>query len=209
MADRPERLEPYLEKALREAKRNTSWVDPNERVGGRASSASRAACSTHEPFLADFEPFAAEVAAAGERSALGQLVLRLTSPGVPDIYNGDELPFFALVDPDNRRPVDWARPPRRARLARRAARRRAKLRVIREALALRRRRPRGVRRRRYEPLAAGEGTCAFRRGSDVVVAVPVRGDEPEVELPRGRWRNVLEGVEPALGGYSVLLLERR
>ena len=82
------------------------------RVGGARSSASSAGCSTHEPFLADFEPFAAELAAAGARSAIGQLVLRLTSPGVPDIYNGDELPYFALVDPDNRRPGRLGRPPR-------------------------------------------------------------------------------------------------
>ena len=49
----------------------------------------------------------AEVAAAGERAALGQLLLKLTVPGLPDIYNGDELPLLSLVDPDNRRPVDW------------------------------------------------------------------------------------------------------
>ena len=88
-------------------------------AGRPRSSASRRGSATHEPFLADFEPFAAEVAARGERSSLGQLVLRLTSPGVPDIYQGDELPYLALVDPDNRRPVDWAVAPRRAR--RRAA----------------------------------------------------------------------------------------
>ena len=49
----------------------------------------------------------AEVAAAGDRAALGQLLLKLTVPGLPDIYNGDELPLLSLVDPDNRRPVDW------------------------------------------------------------------------------------------------------
>ena len=58
-------------------------------------------------FREDFDPFVAEVAAAGERAALGQLALKLTVPGLPDIYNGDELPLFSLVDPDNRRPVDW------------------------------------------------------------------------------------------------------
>ena len=133
-------------------------------------------------------------------------MLRLTSPGVPDIYNGDELPYFALVDPDNRRPVDWLvrlpRWPARAPPAR-----------VREAA----RDPRGARPARppaggvrpsYEPLPAGEGTCAYRRGEDVVVAVPVRGDDPEVELPRGRWHNVLEGIGDALGGYRLLLLER-
>jgi (1->4)-alpha-D-glucan 1-alpha-D-glucosylmutase len=83
----------------------------------------------------------------------------------------------------------------------------AKLHVIREALALRRRRPEAFAGA-YEPLAAAEGTCAFRRGGDVVVGVAVRGAGPELELPPGRWRNVLEGVERALPGYRVSLLER-
>jgi hypothetical protein len=75
------------------------------------------------------------------------------------------------------------------------------------ALALRRRRPEAFAGA-YEPLAAAEGTCAFRRGGDVVVGVAVRGAGPELELPPGRWRNVLEGVERALPGYRVSLLER-
>ncbi|MGH2944488.1 MAG: malto-oligosyltrehalose synthase, partial [Solirubrobacteraceae bacterium] len=102
----PERLEGYVEKALREAKRNTSWIDQDhaweERVRRFA-----VALLTHEPFLASFEPFVAEVAEVGERAALGQLLLKLTVPGVPDVYQGDELIDLSLVDPDNRRPVDW------------------------------------------------------------------------------------------------------
>ena len=62
---------------------------------------------THPAFLESFEPFVADVALAGERIALGQVVLRFTAPGVPDIYQGDELWDLSLVDPDNRRPVDW------------------------------------------------------------------------------------------------------
>jgi (1->4)-alpha-D-glucan 1-alpha-D-glucosylmutase len=203
-----DRLEGYLEKALREAKRNTSWIDQN---AGWERAVKRFATGllTHEPFLADFAPVQARIAAAGARSSIGQLVLRLTSPGVPDVYNGDELPYFALVDPDNRRPVDWET--RRAALASRDAPHgdSAKLHVIREALALRRRRPEAFAEGGYEPLRAGEGTVAYRRGKDVVVAVPVRGDDPELDLPRGRWRNVLEGVENAIGGYRVCLFERR
>ena len=60
--------------------------------------------------------------AAGDRAALGQLLLKLTVPGVPDIYQGDELLCLSLVDPDNRRPVDWEAPPRAARRARRRRR---------------------------------------------------------------------------------------
>jgi (1->4)-alpha-D-glucan 1-alpha-D-glucosylmutase len=201
-----ERLEPYVEKALREAKRNTSWVEPNLRWEGAVKRFCRSLLE-HEPFLADFAPFAAEVAAAGSRSAIGQLLLRLTAPGVPDIYGGDELPYFALVDPDNRRPVDWDARRRALAAGAKLSGDTVKLHVIRQALALRGRRPEAFAGA-YEPLGASEGTCAYRRGDDVVVAVPVRGDEPEFELPPGRWRDLLAGVEQALGGSRVALLER-
>src|SRR5262245_7537712 len=72
-----DRLEPYLDKALREAKRNTSWVDRNE-PWEAAVKRFATGLLTHEPFLADFEPLAAELAEAGARSSIGQLVLRLT-----------------------------------------------------------------------------------------------------------------------------------
>jgi (1->4)-alpha-D-glucan 1-alpha-D-glucosylmutase len=174
----PERLEAYMEKALREAKRNTSWVEPNERWESEVKAFCRGLYA-NDRFRADFEPFAAEVAAAGERAALGQLALRLTAPGVPDIYQGDEHTLLALVDPDNRRPVDWT--PRTS----------PKSELIRTVLELRRRRPEAFAGA-YEPLAAPGGVCAFRRGEDVVVAVPVReGAEPEP--PAGRWREVVRG----------------
>ena len=111
---------------------------------------------------------------------------------MPDIYNGDELPYFALVDPDNRRPVDWGA--RSQALERRDS---PKLELIRTLLALRDRRPQSFEDA-YEPLPAAEGTCAYRRGDDVAVAVPVRGGEPECELPPGRWRNLLEGYPAAV-----------
>ncbi|MGH2897594.1 MAG: malto-oligosyltrehalose synthase, partial [Solirubrobacteraceae bacterium] len=99
-----QRLTGYLEKALREAKRTTSWVDQDHVREGRVTGFATALL-THRPFLDSFEPFVAEVAAAGERAALGQLLLKLTVPGVPDVYQGDELIDLSLVDPDNRRPV--------------------------------------------------------------------------------------------------------
>jgi (1->4)-alpha-D-glucan 1-alpha-D-glucosylmutase len=201
-----DRLEQYLEKALREAKRNTTWVEPNARWEEAVKRFCRSLLE-HEPFLADFEPFAAEVAAAGARSAIGQLVLRLTAPGVPDVYGGDELLYLALVDPDNRRPVDWDARRRALAGLGRPTPETVKLYVIREALALRARRPEAFAGA-YEPLPAAEGTCAYRRGDDVVVALPVRGGEPELELPSGRWRDVLPGVAQALGGFRVALLER-
>src|SRR3954451_2711952 len=127
----PERLEAYLEKAMREAKVHTNWVEPDAEHEAAVQAFARA-LYTHRPFLGDFEPFQREMAAAGERAALGQLLLKLTVPGVPDIYQGDELEDLSLVDPDNRRPVDWRA--RRAALADPPP----KLRLIRRALAPRR-----------------------------------------------------------------------
>ncbi|MDX6691363.1 MAG: (1-_4)-alpha-D-glucan 1-alpha-D-glucosylmutase, partial [Solirubrobacteraceae bacterium] len=170
----PDRLEGYLEKAMREAKRNTNWVDQNhdweERVKRFA-----VALLTHRSFLEDFEPFLAEVAAAGERSALGQLALKLSVPGVPDVYQGDELIDLSLVDPDNRRPVDWdAR--RDALAALRAGeaptRETMKLHLIERALALRARRP-ATFAGGYEPVEAGAAVLAFTRGDDADVLVVV------------------------------------
>jgi (1->4)-alpha-D-glucan 1-alpha-D-glucosylmutase len=200
----PGRLARYVEKALREAKRNTSWVEPNEEWESNVLRFCEQLLVSPR-FLDDFEPFAAEVAGLGERAALGQLVLRLTAPGVPDVYQGDELTFLALVDPDNRRPVDWRH--RREALGAGLTGETVKLWTIRELLALRARRP-GSFDGAYEPLAAGAGTCAFRRGDDVAVAVPVRGLEPGVELPPGRWRDLLDGLAPLLGGYRPRVLER-
>src|SRR5262249_19595301 len=104
----PDRLEAYVEKALREAKRNTSWVEPNEKWEAQVKRFCRA-LYVSDRFGADVEPFAGDVAETGRLAALGQVALRLTSPGVPDVYQGDELELLALVDPDNRRPVDWER----------------------------------------------------------------------------------------------------
>ncbi|HEX3834788.1 MAG TPA: malto-oligosyltrehalose synthase, partial [Solirubrobacteraceae bacterium] len=102
----PERIEGYMEKALREAKRNTNWVDQNGAWESAVLEFCRALYS-HEGFLAEFEPFVARLTRLGEAVALRTVALKLTSPGVPDIYQGDEMPLLALVDPDNRRPVDW------------------------------------------------------------------------------------------------------
>ena len=129
--------------------------------------------------------------ALGRRIAAAQVLLKLTAPGVPDIYRGDELEDLSLVDPDNRRPVDWDA--RRAALA--ALRAGAepteetlKLYVTWKALALRAERPAAFAGS-YEPVDLGPGVCAFVRGGDVLVAAAVRKDA-DVRLPRG-WRDVL------------------
>ncbi|MGH2949089.1 MAG: malto-oligosyltrehalose synthase, partial [Solirubrobacteraceae bacterium] len=196
-----ERLEAYMEKALREAKRNTSWIEPDT-AHEEAVKAFCRALYDHRPFLADFEPFAAEVARAGDRAALGQLLLKLTVPGVPDIYQGDELLALSLVDPDNRRPVDWER--RRELLA--EVRRGAaptdetrKLWLIVRALTLRAHRPDAFSGD-YEPLDAGADACAFLRGGSVLAAVRLRGDGGTLDVPAGTWRDVLRGGERHLSG---------
>ncbi len=215
-----DRLEAYVEKALREAKRNTSWVEPDDDWEARVKRFAVALLS-HEPFLEDFEPFAARVAEEGRRSALGQLLLKLTSPGVADIYQGDELEALSLVDPDNRRPVDWAaRREALDALLRGAAPSPAtmKLHVIRTALELRSRRPVAFAGA-YEPLSAGAGVCAYLRGGDVLVVVPVRDwDGASIAELAGRWRDVLGSGERDLAHevsvaelvapYGVGLFER-
>ncbi len=176
-----ERLDEYLEKALREAKVNTTWIDQDaEWEAGAKAWASR--------LLADAElgAYAARLAERAERIVLGTTLLKLTVPGVPDIYQGDELPFLALVDPDNRRPVDWEL--RRRLLA--SPEPPPKLDLIRRTLALRAQRPRAFGGA-YEPLEAGEDVVAFTRGGEVLVAVAVRGDLSGFRAAEGEWRDVL------------------
>jgi (1->4)-alpha-D-glucan 1-alpha-D-glucosylmutase len=204
----PERLEGYVEKALREAKRNTTWVEQDHDWELRVKRFAVALLS-HKPFLADFAPFVEALSVAGERSALGQLLLKLTVPGLPDIYQGDELIDLSLVDPDNRRPVDWDA--RRAALAElrsgaEPTRETMKLHVISRALELRTRRSEAFAGA-YVPIDAGADVCAFTRGDgDVLVAVALRpaGEAASVDVPPGRYRDVLSGVEHDLGGPTPL-----
>jgi len=195
-----ERLQAYVEKALREAKRTTNWIEPDE-AHEAAVQAYCAALYSHEAFLADFEPFAAELAVAGDRAALGQLLLKLTVPGLPDVYQGDELLALSLVDPDNRRPVDWELRRRLLAEVRRGAAptpESRKLWLIVRALVLRRSRPRAFAGA-YEPLDAGPSTVAFLRGGEVLAAAAVRGVGDPLELPSGRWRDALWGGEHEAG----------
>ena len=173
----PGRLERYLEKALREAKRTTSWLEPDETHEQRVTDFVRSLYSNQE-FLDDFEPFAARVAGAGEHTSLGALLLRLTSPGLPDLYQGDALWSLNLVDPDNRRPVDW-RTHRAALLESGPTRRTLKAHLIHRVLHLRRERPAAFAGD-YEPLDLGPDHVGFVRGGAVRVVVPLRpGDRAD------------------------------
>jgi (1->4)-alpha-D-glucan 1-alpha-D-glucosylmutase len=105
-----ERIKNYMHKALAESKANTNWINPNEKW--------LKACDHFIDFILDrqragafwkdFVPFAADLSWRGMNLSLAQVVLKLTVPGVPDFYQGTELWDFSLVDPDNRRPVDYS-----------------------------------------------------------------------------------------------------
>src|SRR5260370_27051085 len=91
------------------AKRRTSWVNPSQPYDGAVGAFIRGLLAPDGPFLPAFRPFQRLVAAHGAVNSLAQTLLKLTVPGVPDFYQGTELWDLALVDPDNRRPVDFAR----------------------------------------------------------------------------------------------------
>ncbi|HEY2053715.1 MAG TPA: malto-oligosyltrehalose synthase [Solirubrobacterales bacterium] len=226
------RVEEYVRKALREAKRNTSWVEPDEQWEGAVLEFCRRLYGPGELHDA-IAAFAARHMPRGERASVGQLLLKLTTPGVPDVYQGDELWTLSMVDPDNRRPVDWDE--RRDALASLDSgapvdRANMKMHLIRRALSLRTRRPEPFAGA-YRPLAAVGPLCAFTRGEDEILAVAaVRDDSTGAtfHLPdgaAGEWRDVLAGSGPdgartvtigpevpfdqvRLPGWPVALLER-
>ncbi|MGP3505751.1 malto-oligosyltrehalose synthase [Paracidovorax citrulli] len=101
-----ERIQQYMVKAMREAKQQTNWLFPDEAYEGAVARYIDGALST-ERFVRELERFVQSIAPYGFRNSLCQLALKLTVPGVPDIYQGCEHWNFSLVDPDNRRPVDF------------------------------------------------------------------------------------------------------
>ncbi|MDX6640661.1 MAG: (1-_4)-alpha-D-glucan 1-alpha-D-glucosylmutase, partial [Solirubrobacteraceae bacterium] len=126
----------------------------------------------------DVTAFADRLASVAEPIVLGQKLLQLTAPGVPDVYQGDEDEFLALVDPDNRRPVDWA--------ALRTDSPSSKLALTRAALGL------GLAPgMSYLPCDAGPGAIAYYRDEGrVFVAVAVRPGAELPEPPAGSWREL-------------------
>ncbi len=104
-----ERMRAYIVKAAREGKVDTSWITPNEAYeqGFQDFVTAILEPNEHNAFLKDFSAFAEQIAHFGHLNSLTQTVLKLTAPGVPDFFQGTELPTLSLVDPDNRRPVDF------------------------------------------------------------------------------------------------------
>jgi (1->4)-alpha-D-glucan 1-alpha-D-glucosylmutase len=193
----PERVSAYMRKALREAKRNTGWISPNTEWEDAVLRFCRALPSD-AGFLTEFSPIVARLGELGRRAVLGQLALKLTVPGVPDIYQGDELWNRSLVDPDNRRPVDFARSAELLRA--RDFGSEPKLWLTSELLALRARKPEPFTGA-YDPIDAGDGTVAFIRGGEVFVAVELRPGVEAVAPPHGEWEVV---VRDDLHGVTVL-----
>jgi len=207
-----ERIEVYMLKAIREAKQNTSWIYRNADYENAVSSFVKAVLTPSEKnrFLNDFIPFQRSVARIGLWNGLSQTLLKLTSPGVPDIYQGNELWQFSLVDPDNRRPVDFARRERAfayirqlgsdpdgvSRLLETPEDGRLKLYVIWKTLCLRRQIPKVFETGEYVPLGVSgtkaDHIVAYLRTShdtSILVVAPrliatlLNGDGDNVDVP--------------------------
>ena len=187
-----ERAAAYLQKALREAKVGTSWLDPDDDYEQRAQAFLGQAMSL------DIGGFADSLTASWTSTVLAQKLVQLTMPGVADCYQGTELVALSLVDPDNRRPVDYAR--RQELLDGGSDGLDAdKLAVVATCLRLRRDHPEWFLRGSYTPLDAPAETLAFSRADAVVVAVPLRGGVAgEPQLPEGDWSDLLPGLPVSL-----------
>ncbi|RJK92933.1 malto-oligosyltrehalose synthase [Vallicoccus soli] len=204
-----DRLTAYLEKATREAKRHTTWTTPDAAYDAAVKGFAEAVLASPE-VRASVEAFVAEVEPHVRAVVLGQKLVQLAMPGAPDVYQGTELVDLSLVDPDNRRPVDYAL--RRGLLARLDAGEAPegldmeKLLVVSRALRLRREHPAWFGAgSTYEPVATSSSHAVAFARSGSVVAVATRlpaAVEREggwggatVSLPPGTWTDVLGGAD--------------
>jgi (1->4)-alpha-D-glucan 1-alpha-D-glucosylmutase len=233
-----QRIQDYMAKALNEAKVNSSWIEPNQ-VWIDAVRGFVAAILEPGPqnrFLPTFEPLAERLATLGAMNSLSQTILKLTSPGVPDIYQGTELWDWSLVDPDNRRPVDYALRQKilgeisgevsLGSLLEHWRDGRLKMFVIRQLLHFRRAHPKIFAEGTYVPVAVGgrhaDSVIAFHRTADdqpmLVVAPRLAGqlasppigncwDDTTIEAPAvERWQDVFTGRKHR-GGVPLKLAQ--
>jgi (1->4)-alpha-D-glucan 1-alpha-D-glucosylmutase len=207
-----DRLLAYMEKATREAKQQTSWTQQNKEFEDALRNFIEQILESPQ-FVAELEQFVGRILEAGRNNSLAQTLIKYTAPGVPDTYQGSDLWDLSLVDPDNRRPVDYAL--RRSMLSelqmgmgaeeimQRIDSGMPKLWVIYNALRLRREHPEWFRATAgYTPLLAEgqkqEHVVAYIRGNQVVTIVPrwtlKLGESwaaTTLELPGGKWKNPL------------------
>jgi (1->4)-alpha-D-glucan 1-alpha-D-glucosylmutase len=221
------RLTAYMEKATKEAKRRTSWVNPDAEYDRALREFVSRILAADSPFREVFLPFQRLVAVHGAVNSLAQTLLKIASPGIPDFYQGSELWDLSLVDPDNRRPVDFSARqellnglreglPPCAELLGSWRDGRVKLLVTQRALTLRRELAGLFRSGAYQALAAGgeraDHVVAFARHDPehaVIVAVPrlsarLTGFNGEWPLGPSVWGDTWLSIEqPELGGEYV------
>ncbi|AZB64190.1 malto-oligosyltrehalose synthase [Cereibacter sphaeroides] len=219
-----ERVEAAMLKSIREAAVNSRWVFGNEAYEAAfCAFIGRALGTPDSAFLRSFLAFHGRIAPEALGNILVQTVLKLTVPGMPDTYQGAELWEQSLVDPDNRRPVDFAL---RERMLLEMQEKvpadvphedgSVKLALTARLLALRAELPDLFARGSYEPVEAGEGICAFLRAGDgarMLVACRLnRAAHPAegMSLPDGRWQDLVTGAEAsgrlAFGQLPVAVL---
>lgn len=223
LPDLPARLHGYAEKAMREAGDHTTWTEPDEAYEAAVHAAVAAVFESDE-VREVLVGLAARIEEPAQANSLAAKLLALTMPGVPDVYQGSELWETSLVDPDNRRPVDFEH--RAAVLAGTGEDDAAtKLHVTCSALTLRRERPELFTT--YTPVTAS-GTAAghvvaYDRGGaiTVVTRLPVglaaagAWGDTVLDLPEGRWHDVLTGLDTdgrladLLATHPVALLVRK
>ena len=193
------RLHAYTEKAIRESGLHTSWNEPNDEFESAVHTWLDAVIDG--PVGIEMTSLVARLDLHARSDALGQKLIALTAPGVPDVYQGTELWEDSLVDPDNRRPVDYA-----ARVNALEALRHPKIRVVAAALSLRRERSASFTEGGYTPVAAdgpaADHLVAFLRGDDVLTAVSrhtvllseTGWGDTTVVLPHGQWTDRISGA---------------
>jgi len=225
-----DRAQEYMLKAVREAKQQTSWV-ANHKDFEDALRMFIELTLNYAPFLRELNQFVARVQDAGRVNSLVQTLLKYTAPGMPDLYQGGELWDLSLVDPDNRRPVDYGLRKRllcelkqmtgtdiAAQVMMQADEGLPKMWTIHKALEVRRERPDCFNAEaEYTPIevdgAKHDHVIAYLRGEDVVTVAPrltlkLDGSWKDtiVVLPKGRWRNRLTGGVVAGGVIPMKML---
>ena len=218
-----ERVLAYMEKAVREAKVHTSWTDVNTEYEAGLRGFIESAMAD-EAFTTEMANFVGPLVEPGRINSLGLTLLKLTAPGVPDLYQGTELWDLSLVDPDNRRPVDYQARRRILRRVEQTAPAKIwqhadsgmpKLWLIRQALHLRQREPdlfgrdgefhplkaRGVRREHVVAYVRGGGAIAV--APRLVLGLDGGWADTTLPIPSGHWRNELTG-ESLKGGNVEL-----
>ena len=222
------RVQEYMTKAIKEAKVNSSWIQPNEAwdKGVREFIAALLARGQGNAFVAALEPLAERLARLGAMNSLTQTALKLTVPGVPDVYQGNETWDFSLVDPDNRRPVDYRQRAeglvalegaRAAELAEHWPDGRVKLFVTQKILQYRKEHPELFREGSYRPLKVtgkfADNVVAFVREHDdraLVVIVPRLTSKLGEGLPVGEaWDNTAVSLDDGGATWRELFTDRK